>query len=117
MQEPEGYRITAYDAATQQWTILRTGTFSNGEGKPPTFLRKRLIVVCDSYQWGERERIRGREACHLEVGRMYTPNLNTSKGQDVMHVWELPGEKISITEGEGDRVAQQFSILKYEVLP
>jgi hypothetical protein len=66
--EPGGYRVLSYDAATQQWVILRTGTF---DGKR---LTKRLTVVCSLYQWGDHEAVTGPAACHLQVGRMMIPN-------------------------------------------
>jgi hypothetical protein len=111
---PEGYRVIAYDAATRQWTILRTGTF---DGK---YLTKRLIVVCASYTWGDHESITGPEACHLQVGRMIIPNPLPPGGkrQEFLDVYEMPSETLSVTEGDGaDRVMQQFTIVKYEVLP
>jgi hypothetical protein len=112
--EPDGYRVVSYDAATHQWTILRSGTF---DGK---YLRKRLTVVCSSYKWGERESVTGPEACHLQVGRLIVPNPlpDPEKRQEFIDVFEMPSETLSITEGDGaDRVMQQFEILKYEVLP
>jgi hypothetical protein len=40
------------------------------------------------------------------------------KRQEFVDVYEMPGETLSITEGDGDnRVIQQCAILKYEVLP
>jgi hypothetical protein len=112
--EPEGYRIIAYDARSHQWTILRTGTF---DGK---YLRKRLSVICSFYKWGDHESVSGPEACHLQVGRMMIPNLFPPPGKrrEFLDVYEMPGETLSITEGAGeDREMQQFTILKYEVLP
>ena len=101
--EPEGYRVMSYDAATHQWTILRT------YGK---YLRKRLTVVCSSFQW-KNQSGSGPEACHLDVGRMIIPNP-----RKFLFVFELATETLSIDEGAGDdRVMQQFTILKYEVLP
>src|ERR1700733_1864410 len=111
--DPEGYRVVSYDAFTHQWTILRTGTF---DGK---YLRKRLIVICSFYKWGDHEAVRGPEACHLQVGRLIVPNLfpPPDKRQEFLGVSEMPEEVLSITEGDGpDRVLQQFNILKYEVL-
>lgn len=111
--EPEGYRVMAYEAATHQWTILRTGTFG---GK---YLRKRLVVVCDFYKWDNHEPVKGPDACHLVVGRLIVPNpLPKDKRSEFLDVFEMPDEVLSITEGDGnDRVMQQFTILKYEVLP
>jgi hypothetical protein len=112
--EPEGYRVVGYDATAHEWTILRNGTF-NGK-----YLTKRLTVVCSSYKWGDHEAITGPDACHLQVGRMMIPNPLPPEGkrQEFLDIYEMPGETLSITEGDGpDRVVQQFSILKYEVLP
>lgn len=113
-QKPEGYRVVGYDAATQQWTLLRTGTF-NGE-----YQTKRLIVVCAFYQWGKHEAVKGADACHLQVGRLIVPNPLPSpdKRSEFLDVYEMPTETLAITEGNGDdRVEQQFSILRYEVVP
>jgi hypothetical protein len=112
--EQEGYRVTAYDGATYQWTIMRNGNF-NGK-----YLRKRLIVLCDSYQWGQHESLSGEDACHLQVGELIVPNPIPGEGkeQEFVDVYEMPQEMLSITEGHGDdRVSQRFKILKYEVLP
>lgn len=112
--EAEGYRVVSYTAATHQWIILRTGTF---DGK---YLTKRLTVVCSSYKWGDHEAVTGPEACHLQVGRMIIPNPLPREGkrQEFLEVFEEPSGMLSIIEGDGaDRVAQQFAILKYEVLP
>ena len=114
-KQPEaGYRVVSYDAASHQWVILRTGTF---DGK---YLTKRLRVVCSLYKWGEHEAVTGPEACHLQVGRMMLPNPLPPPGKrnEFLDIFEMPNETLSITEGDGaDRVMQQFTILKYEVLP
>lgn len=118
--DPEGYRVLSYDSLTHQWTILRTGTFSNGDGNPPSFLRKRITMVCSLYHWADKEVVKGPDACHLQVGRLIVPNPFPGQGkrQDFVDVFEMPDEVISITEGEGpDQVIQQFNIVKYEVLP
>jgi hypothetical protein len=112
--EVEGYRVVSYDAATHQWVILRNGTF---EGK---YLTKRITVVCSFYKWGDHEAVTGPEACHLQVGRMMIPNPlpRPEKGNEFLDIFEMPTETLAITEGKGaDRVEQQFTILKYEVLP
>jgi len=111
--ELDGYRVVGYDALTHQWTILRTGTFDG------QYLRKRLIVICSFYKWGDHEAVRGPEACHLQVGRLIVPNLFPlpDKRREFLDVSEMPEEVLSITEGDGpDRVLQQFNILKYEML-
>jgi hypothetical protein len=111
---PDGYRVLSYEATTHQWVILRTGTF---DGK---YLTKRLIIVCSLYKWGDHEPVTGPDACHLQVGRLIIPNPMpaTGKHSDFLEVSEMPDEILSIVEGEGaERVSQQFSILKYEVLP
>ena len=112
--EPEGYRVVGYDAATRQWTIMRNGVF---DGK---YLRKRLIVVCYSYRWGNHESILAENACHLQVGKLIVPNAMPGKGkeQEFLDIYEMPDEMLSITEGRGDdRVLQLFKIITYEVLP
>jgi hypothetical protein len=59
--------------------------------------------------------IRGTDACHLQVGQLYALNMKPGKFELVT---EDPDEKLVVMQGEGDdRVWQQFSILKYEVLP
>ena len=110
----EGYRVVGYDAATHQWTIVRTGMF---EGK---YLTKRLTVVCSLYKWGNHEANTGPDACHLQVGRLIVPNQMPPPGrpQEFIDVYEMPSETLAITEGDGpDQVSQQFNILKYEVVP
>ena len=112
--EAEGYRIISYDAATHQWVIIRNGTF---DGK---YLTKRITVVCSFYKWGDHEAVEGPDACHLQVGRMMIPNSWSppKKGEQYLDIFEMPSETLAITEGEGtERVQQQFTILKYEVLP
>jgi hypothetical protein len=112
--EPEGYRVVGYDAATHQWTILRTGVF---DGK---YLTKRLVVVCSLYRSGDREAVTGPDACHLQVGNIIVPNPMPPEGkrEQFVDVYEMPGETLSITQGDrANRVVQQFDILKYEVLP
>ena len=112
--EAEGYRVISYDAATHQWVILRNGTF---DGK---YLTKRITVVCSFYKWGDHEAVEGPDACHLQVGRTMIPNSWSplEKSEKYLDIFEMPSETLAITEGEGaDRVQQQFTILKYEVLP
>lgn len=109
----EGYRVTGYDGATKQWTIIRNGTF---DGR---YLTKKLVVVCSFYKWGDREPDRGPEACHLAVGRLIVPNPlpGPSQAADFVDVDESVLETLSITEGAGqNQTMQQFNILKYEVL-
>ena len=111
--EPEGYRVIGYDAGTQQWTIIRTGTF-DGE-----YLIKKLVVRCLSYTWGDHDTVEGPDACHLQVGRLIvpTPLINKATPDQFIDVYEMPDEVLSITEGEGaDRVMQQFKILSYTVV-
>jgi hypothetical protein len=112
--EPEGYRVTSYDGNTHEWTIIRTGTF---DGK---FQRKRLIVICNFFVWGNRRPVDGPEACHLDVGRLIVPHLTSPKDhpESNVDVFEMPDQVLSITEGIGDdHTTQQFRILKYELLP
>jgi len=111
---PEGYRVVGYDAASHQWTILRNGTW---DGK---YMEKRMTVVCDFYKWGNREMVRGPDACNLQVGNMVIPNPFPAEGrrQEFIDVTE-DGDVLAIASGApfgDDRVAQQFKILKYEVL-
>lgn len=112
-QEPEGYRVESYDAASHQWTIIRTGTF---DGK---YMTKKLVVVCTFYKWGDHDSMDGPDACHLQVGRLIVPSLESGNA-DKAHfvtVFEMPNETLSITEGSGDdRVMQQFKIERYELV-
>lgn len=112
-QEPEGYRVVNYDAASHQWTIIRTGTF---DGK---YMTKKLVVVCMFYKWGKHDTVDGPDACHLQVGSLIVPSLESGNA-DKAHfvtVFEMPNETLSITEGSGDdRVMQQFKIVSYSVL-
>lgn len=111
--EPEGYRVVGFDAASHQWTILRNGTFDG------TYMTKRLVVVCMFYKWGEHETVDGPDACHLQVGRLIVPSLESGNADKdhFITVFEMPNETLSITEGSGDdRVMQQFKILSYSLL-
>jgi hypothetical protein len=113
-QEPEGYRVVSFDRNKAEWTLIRTGTF---DGK---FLQKRLTLVCDFYQWGNREMIKGPTACDLPVGRLLVPNayLPKEKRAEFLDIWEMSAGRLAITEGSGsDKVEQQFIIQKNEVLP
>jgi hypothetical protein len=111
--EQEGYRVVSYDAPSHQWTIIRNGTF---DGK---YMEKRLVVECMFYKGGEQQNVDGPEACHLQVGRLIVPSLESGNA-DKSHfvtVFEMPNETLSITEGQGpDRVMQQFKILSYSVV-
>jgi hypothetical protein len=111
--QPEGYRVISYEAATHQWTILRTGSFDG--------LTRRLTVVCSSYKSADHESVTGPEACRLQVGPMMIPNSSfppAGKSRESLEIQEMTLEKLSITEGAGaDRVMQEFNILKYELLP
>jgi hypothetical protein len=113
VREPEGYRVVSFDAASHQWTIIRNGTF---DGK---YMTKQLVVVCMFYKWGEHETVDGPDACHLQVGRLIVPSLESGNA-DKNHfitVFEMPNETLSITEGSGDdRVMQQFKIVSYNVV-
>jgi hypothetical protein len=111
--ELEGYRVVSYDAATGRWIIIRNGTF---DGK---YLTKRITLVCDFYKWGDHEAVVGPDACNLRVGQMMVPNPFPGEGKrkDFLDIWEMSPDRLSITEGDGpDRVNQQFTILKEEVL-
>lgn len=111
--EPEGYRVVDYDAASHQWTIIRTGTFDG------QYMKKKLVVVCTFYEWGDRTPVQGSDACHLQVGRLIVPNPlpDASHRSEFVDVFEMPTETLSITEGDGpDRTMQQFKILSYSVL-
>jgi hypothetical protein len=111
--EPEGYRVVGYDAASEQWTIIRSGTF---DGK---YLTKKLVVTCNFYQWGEHKAVEGPDACHLEVGRLIVPNhfVDDAHRNEFIDVYEMPDEVLSIIEGNGaNQVTQQFKILSYTLV-
>jgi hypothetical protein len=111
--EVEGYRVASYDSTTGKWIIIRNGTF---DGK---YLRKRITAVCAFYKWGDHEAVAGAQACSLRVGQMLVPNPLPGEGKrgDFMDIWEPSPDTLSITTGDGsDRVLQQFTILKEEVL-
>ena len=113
--EPEGYRVISYENPGK-WVIIRTGTF---DGK---LLKKRLVVQCDFYKWGDHETVTGPQACNLQVGRLMVsahpqPDAN-GKRPGWLDVWEMSYDRLAITEGGGsDKVSQQFIILKNEVIP
>ena len=112
--EPEGYRVVGFDRQTMQWTIIRNGTF---DGK---YLKKRLIAVCDLYQWGNHEMVTGPDACDLRVGELIVLNPFPPEGQrgKFVDIWEMGSERLFISKGDGlNKVNEQFIIKKYEVLP
>ena len=111
--EVEGYRVVSYDAATGRWVIIRNGTF---DGK---YLTKRITAVCDFYKWGDHEAVFGPQACDLQVGQMMVPNPFPGEGKrkDFLDIYERSADNLYITRGDGpDRVHQQLTILKEEVL-
>jgi hypothetical protein len=115
-QSPDGYRVISHDSQTGQWVIIRSGTFS---GEHQT---KRLIVICESYQWGEREPVRGPSACYLQIGRLMVSNAydfySHKTKESLLDITELPSDWISFVEGIGDdRVRQSFRIARQELLP
>lgn len=113
--EPEEYRVINYDSRTHQWTLIRTGSFSDGASQPPRFMRKRMLLVCNSYQWGHREPVYGPDACNFNVGRLYS--LNLQKGSYLLPD-ETSNDTFTIIEGWGpDAVMQQFTVLRNELLP
>ena len=108
----EGYRVTGHDARTGEWEIIRNGTF---EGK---YLVKRMTALCSFVIWGDRGMARGPDACDLRVGEMMVPNPVPKDGSDFLDISEKSGDTLAITKGRGpDRILQEFTILKYEVLP
>jgi hypothetical protein len=112
VKEPEGYRVLSHDTKTGEWVILRNGTF---DGK---YLVKRITAVCDFYRWGNREMVKGPDSCDLRVGAMIVPNQFVKDGNEFVDVYEMSPEHMAITKGQGEnRVSQQLTILKYEVLP
>ena len=112
-REQGEYRVVSYDAAKQQWTILRDGTLDG------TYMEKRFFVVCQSYRLGEQPPVLGPGACHLLVGRSIIPHLAPDRAhrKEFVDVFEMPNGVLSVTEGDGsDQVTQQFKILRYEVV-
>lgn len=110
VREPEGYRVLSHDTKTGEWVILRNGTF---DGK---YMVKRITVVCDFYKSGDREIVKGPDACDLQVGALMVPNA-TDKKKPYLDVYEMSPERLAFIMGwEPNHVSQQFVILKYEVL-
>lgn len=111
----EGYRVVKFDAASQQWTLLRNGTW---DGK---YMLKRLVLVCDFYQWADHPAVDGADACDLRVGEMIIPNsldVHRKADEPFVDVFEMSGNRLAITTGDGaNRVSQQFKIMSAEVLP
>ena len=87
-----------------------------------SLLHKAMTVVYSFYKSADHEADTGRDACHLQVGRMMIPSPFPPAGKrnEFLDIYEQASvdEKLVITEGDGvDRVMQEFTILKYEVLP
>jgi hypothetical protein len=107
----EGYHVMAYDARTHQYTIYRDGVFYPGK-----YMVKKIVAVCASFHWGERERVVGADACDLNVGQLI-PSSRTARSGGFATVVES-GNLLGITQGDGsDRTRQYFNILSVEVLP
>ncbi len=117
--EPVGYRVVAYDAASNTWTIHRNGTF---DGK---YLVKRIVVACASHSYRDGQMTRGRDVCSLNVGRLYYGFRagDCADGGDYEYVEESSsgpsGPMLFIAKGPDSMHAdgQLFRILRYDVLP
>ncbi len=113
--EPDGYRVVGYDAAKNQWTVIRTDT---SDGKR---VKEKLVLVCDLYKLGDDDLSIDPRACQLEVGDLMVVNVSTSDPQKSLDIFKMSGpsdERLVITEGDGSsRVSQQFVIVKDEILP
>jgi hypothetical protein len=110
--EPRGYRVMAYDGRTHQYTIHRNGTF---DGK---YLVKKIVVVCQSYQAGNRAPVKGETACDLGVGSFYPVGEAslTREGGPVVVLEQ--DDYFAITEGRGENeVRRTFNVVSIEVLP
>ena len=68
--QPEGYRVTAYNSQTHEWTIIRTGTF-DGE-----FQKKKIVVLCQWFEDENGRRTDGPDACSLRVGQFMKHDLS-----------------------------------------
>ena len=108
-QQPmESYQVISHDATSGEWVILAV---NREEAR-----RVQVTVVCDFYESGDREPVRGASSCDLLVGRMMIPNRLGTRPGDFLDVWQL-GDALFITEGKGrDRVHQQFSVRSAKVL-
>jgi hypothetical protein len=103
----------AYDGQTHEYTIHRNQII---DGK---YLIKKIVVVCESYQWGGRPPNKEPTACELEVGSFYPVGpaaLTRDEGPAV--VTEL-NARLTIIEkwGTKEEVFQSFKVVSNEVLP
>jgi hypothetical protein len=113
--------VISYDGATKMWTILRT--YSDSDEK------YRIVVACREHKYANGETLKGRDACSLQVGRLYHMVERCDNG-DVEGVYEDQSmQSVSISEGHRtseDRLSgrinyqddrQWFDILRLELLP
>ena len=69
------------------------------------------------YKEANKDPIIGPSVCDLQVGRLLVPSVSETDPEGYLNVFERP-EGIAIIEGTAsNRIEQDFSILKYEVLP
>jgi len=107
----KGYRVTAYNGDTQEWTIINYGTFDSG------YQVKKLVVQCKWFEDTNGSQTYGPEACGLRVGQFFRfkPNLLDPNGP-LLNVDDL-GDTLLITEGTVNRNTKQvFRIVSEELV-
>src|SRR5258708_4157631 len=103
----EGYRVVSYDSRTGEWAIVRNGVF-DGE-----YLLKRFTVDCELYQDGNHDVEKGKNACALQIGKVYQFWTPADKKTQFAMVYEMSPEIMVIVEGS---VSQHFSVLRQELI-
>ena len=108
-QEPaESYQVASHEASSGEWVIIAV---NREEGR-----RVQITAACDFYKLGDRDPVKGPNACNLLVGGTLLPNRLGTRTGDFLDVWQL-GDTLFITQGKGnDRVHQQFTIRSAKVL-
>jgi hypothetical protein len=110
-KQPEGWRVVRYESKTQEWTIIRNGTFDSG------YQVKKLVVQCKWFVDTDGRRTYGPEACGLRVGQFFGFKLNLlDPNAPLLNVDDL-GDTLLITEGTINRNTKQvFRIVSEQLV-
>ena len=65
------FTVTGFNAATHQYTLDMVNNADR--------TRVSYTMVCDYYQWGQRQPVHGKDACDIQVGDRISPDLFNSK--------------------------------------
>jgi hypothetical protein len=108
--QPEGYRVTAYNGNTHQWTLIRNGTFAGG------YQVKKLVVQCKWLVNTDLSRTYGPQACALQVGQFFGFKISLDPNAPLVNVDDL-GDTLLITEGTLHRNTKQvFGIVSERLI-